>query len=176
MRKSTSVPIEVSRRLVAVFAAIWHSITDRDRIQPLAGKRPIRPISTSPSQPRRRHNQSGEPLINSLQTVQGNRATSNNPSEIKKALNQIKSFDYRRVSYELNMMGSDDVVRAMNSLMQHIYSLEREGTSGKPEDMLVYWGGVLLAIRRDLGNNKTGLTEVDMLRGQIKDIDQLIKS
>ena len=100
----------------------------------------------------------------------------NNPSEIKKALNQIKSFDYRRVSYELNMMGSDDVVRAMNSLMQHIYSLEREGTSGKPEDMLVYWGGVLLAIRRDLGNNKTGLTEVDMLRGQIKDIDQLIKS
>ena len=100
----------------------------------------------------------------------------NNPSETKKALNQIKTFDYRRVSYELNMMGSDDVVRAMNSLMQHIYSLDREGTSGKPEAMLVYWGGVLLAIRRDLGNNKTGLTEVDMLRGQIKDIDQLIKS
>ena len=44
----------LSRR-VAVFAAIWHSITDRDRIHRLAGKRP-RHISTSPSQPRRRHN------------------------------------------------------------------------------------------------------------------------
>ena len=73
-------------------------------------------------------------------------------------------------------MGSDDVVRAMNSLMQHIYSFEREGTAGKPEDMLVYWGRVLLAIRRDPGNNKTGLAEADMLKGQIKDIDQLIKS
>ncbi|MCY4614660.1 MAG: hypothetical protein OXB94_13710, partial [Nitrospira sp.] len=46
------------------------------RIQPLAGKRPTKSISTSPSQSRRRHNQSGEPLINSLQPVQGNRATS----------------------------------------------------------------------------------------------------
>ncbi|MCY4613479.1 MAG: restriction endonuclease subunit S, partial [Nitrospira sp.] len=45
-------------------------------IQPLAGKRPTKSISTSPSQSRRRHNQSGEPLINSLQPVQGNRATS----------------------------------------------------------------------------------------------------
>ena len=42
----------------------------------LAGKRPIRHISPSQRQARRRHNQSGEPLIDSLQTVQGNRATS----------------------------------------------------------------------------------------------------
>ena len=70
------MPIEVSRRLVAVFAAIWHSTTGADRIPHLAGKRPIRHISPSQRQARRRHNQSGEPLIDSLQTVQGNRATS----------------------------------------------------------------------------------------------------
>lgn len=99
-----------------------------------------------------------------------------NPSETKKALNQIKSFEYRRVSYELNMMGSDDVVQALNELMQCIYSIEQGDASAKPEDMLVHWGRVLLAIRRDLSNKETSLTEVDMLRGQIKDIDQFIKA
>ena len=36
-----------------------------------------------------------------------------NPSETKKALNQIGSFDYRRAAFELNMIGSDEVVRTM---------------------------------------------------------------
>ena len=99
-----------------------------------------------------------------------------NPLETKKALSQITSFDYRRASCELNMMGSDDVVRALNELMQHIYSLEKGDVSAKPEAMLVYWSRVLLAIRRDLGNKKTSLTEVDMLSSWIKDIDQVIKS
>ena len=76
MRKSTSGPIEASRRHVAVWAAIWHSITDRDRIQLLAGKHLTKSISTSLSPSRRRHNPSGDPLINSLPTVQNRRATS----------------------------------------------------------------------------------------------------
>ncbi len=99
-----------------------------------------------------------------------------NPSEANKAIRQVTSFDYRKALVELNLMGSDDVVRAMNDLMQYMYSLERDDTSTKPEDILVHWGGVLLAIRRDLGNKGTRLAEVDMLRGQIKDIDQFIKS
>lgn len=77
---------------------------------------------------------------------------------------------------ELNMMGSDDVVRALNELMQYSYGVERDGTSPKPEEMLRYWGRVLLAIRRDLGNKRTKLMDVDMLRGQIRDIDQVITS
>ena len=47
-----------------------------DRIPHLAGKRPIRHISTRQRQPRWRHHQRGEPLIDSSQTVQNRRATS----------------------------------------------------------------------------------------------------
>ena len=74
------------------------------------------------------------------------------------------------------MMGSDDVVRALNELMQYSYGVERDGTSPKPEEMLRYWGRVLLAIRRDLGNKRTKLMDIDMLRGQIRDIDQVMTS
>ena len=99
-----------------------------------------------------------------------------NPLETKKATKQMLSVEYRMMSLELNLMGSDDVVGAVNDFMQYIYRLENADTSAKPEDILVYWGGVLLAIRRDLGNKKTKLSEVDMLRGQIKDIDKIVKS
>ena len=59
-----------SRSRVAVLVAIWSSTTGADRIPRLAGKRPIKPMATSQSQSRQRHNQSGDPLIDSSQTVQ----------------------------------------------------------------------------------------------------------
>ena len=97
-----------------------------------------------------------------------------NPSETQKALSQVTSFEYRNVSFELNLIGSDNVVRALNELMQHIYRMERDSASATPVELLTHWGRVLIAIRRDLGNNKTKLTEADMLRAQIKDIDKFI--
>ena len=65
-----------SGRSVAGWTAIGPSTTGADRISHLAGKRPIRHISTSPRQSRRRHNQSGEPLVDSSQAAQNRRATS----------------------------------------------------------------------------------------------------
>ena len=59
----------------------------------------------------------------------------------------------------------------MNDLMQYFYKIERDGTSPKPRVFLNLWGGVLLAIRRDLGIRNTKLSSIDMLRSQIKDID-----
>ena len=73
--KSTSGPTEASRRRVAVLVAIWRSTTGADRIHRLAGKRPIKPLSTSQRQARRRHNQRGDPLIDSSQPVQNSPAT-----------------------------------------------------------------------------------------------------
>ncbi len=99
----------------------------------------------------------------------------NNQSETQMAISQITSFDYRQVSLELNLMGSDDVVRALNELMQHIYRMEGSRGSASAKQMMVYWGKVLLAIRRDLGNKKTKLVAADMLKAQIKDIDQIIE-
>ena len=39
--------------------------------------------------------------------------------------------------------------------------------------MMRIWGGLLLEIRRSLGNKKTKLDEFDMLRAMIEDIDSL---
>lgn len=103
-------------------------------------------------------------------------AGAKNPRETKKAISQITSFEYRKASFELSLMGSDDVVRAVNELMQHTYRMERDDVASRPEELLFYWGRVLIAIRRDLGSTGTKLTEIDMLKVHIKDIDQLVKS
>ena len=99
---------------------------------------------------------------------------SKNPSETKRALNQVTSFDYRRAAFELNLMGSDDVVRALNEFMQYSYGIDGDRAPANPEVMLRLWGHVLLAIRKDLGNKRTKLEEIDMLKGHIKDIDKVI--
>lgn len=86
------------------------------------------------------------------------------------------SLDYRRTIFELNMVGSDRVVRAMNSFMQYFYSLERQGESPAkdPKVLMRLFGSVLLEIRKDLGNRRTKLNTIDMLRSQIKDIDRYL--
>ena len=45
-----------------------------------------------------------------------------NPSEASKAMKRMLSFEYRKISYELNLMGSDEVIRANNAFMQLAYS------------------------------------------------------
>ena len=103
-------------------------------------------------------------------------ASSSEPQEHQKALTQIASVEYRRAFYELNFMGSDEVILAMNDLMQYFYRAEREGTVPDPKSFLDLWGSVLLAVRRDLGIRNTKLSSADMLRSQIKDIDQAIRT
>ena len=98
------------------------------------------------------------------------------PSETKKAMRQVSSFDYRKAAFEFKLIGSDRTVRASNALMQYIYGMETGGELDDPTVMLKHWAALLLAIRRDLGNAKTKLTEIDMLRDWIKDIDQMITS
>ena len=97
----------------------------------------------------------------------------NNPSETRKALSQVTSYDYRRAFFELSITGSDDVVRAVNNYMQFIYRSEDNKGSMSGEDLLINWGGLILAIRRDLVNKRTKLNERDMLKALIKDIDRI---
>jgi len=85
---------------------------------------------------------------------------------------EITSDEYRKAIFELGLLGSDEVVRAYNELMQYFFKL---GTSEK-QDMHVtvrLWGKLRLEIRKSLGNKKTKLNEFDMLRGEITDIDKL---
>lgn len=88
------------------------------------------------------------------------------------AIKEIKSYDYKKTAFDLNLFGSDNVIRAYNALIKHTY--EAESTEEKnPKKLMNLWGNLLLEIRRSLGNKKTKLDKFDMLRGMIKDIDNL---
>jgi hypothetical protein len=91
------------------------------------------------------------------------------------ALKKMTSYGYRKTAFNLNLFGSDDVVRAYNALMQHTYEAESTGKQD-PKEMMRLWGRLLLEIRKSLGNKKTSLNEVEMLRGMIKDIDVYLAS
>ena len=97
----------------------------------------------------------------------------NQPKSVNRSVQQILSMDYRRMSFELLMIGSDEVVLALNDVMQYSYKMPQTGQV-LPQDLVSHWGGLLLAIRRDLGNNKTELKEIDMFRSFIKDIDEAV--
>ncbi|MCJ7812649.1 hypothetical protein MUP95_04930 [bacterium] len=85
---------------------------------------------------------------------------------------RIKSYDYKKAAFELNIFGSDNVIAAYNNLMTHIFQAEASGKQD-PNEMFDLWGKLLLEIRKSLGNKKTNLNSIDMLRGMIKDIDNL---
>ena len=83
----------------------------------------------------------------------------------------ITSYEYRKTAFDLNLFGSDEVVRAYNALMQ--YSFQSEfARKQDPKELMRLWGGLLLETRRSLGNKGTRLQELDMLRAMIKDIDR----
>ena len=86
-------------------------------------------------------------------------------------IKKITSYEYRKTAFDLNLFGSDEVVRAYNVLMQ--YSFQGEAAMKQdPKELMRLWGSLLLAIRRSLGNKRTKLQELDMLRAMIRDIDK----
>jgi len=97
------------------------------------------------------------------------------PKEMQKAMRQLVSFEYRRTAFEFSLMGSDEVVRAFNDMMQYIYKFDGEGEAKPdPKQMMRLWGAFLLQIRKSVADPKTALTDVEMLRGIIKDVDAFL--
>ena len=90
-----------------------------------------------------------------------------------KAAQKLASEEYRKAAFDLSLFGSDSVVRAYNALMSHVFEAERKGQQDSRE-LMGRWGGLLLEIRRSLGNKRTKLHEIEMLRGMVKDIDSAL--
>lgn len=88
------------------------------------------------------------------------------------ALKQISSYEYRKTAFDLNLFGSDEVVRAYNNLWKHTYEAEKKDCRD-PKEMMSLLGNLLLEIRKSLGNKNTILKEKDMFRSMFKDIDNL---
>ena len=103
-----------------------------------------------------------EPMIRTLSGI-------NNPDETESALDSLRSFEYRKTMFELNFIGSDRVVKALNNLMQGMYSGPQPSTA-----ILLNLGTLMLTIRKDLGYKKTKLNAVDMLSSQITDLSKVM--
>ncbi|MDE0604600.1 MAG: hypothetical protein OXI18_09370 [bacterium] len=72
----------------------------------------------------------------------------------------------------LNLMAPDEVARAAHALFE-AYSDESErplSIDEQVDTMTEKLGGLMLAIRRDLGNPATNLTDLDMMRVLVQDI------
>ncbi len=100
---------------------------------------------------------------------------SNTEAELQKVTRQITSFDYRKKAFEFTLIGDDDVVHAFNDMMQHAFKAESENNNVNPAQMMKLWGDFLLEIRKSVNNPNTSLTNKDMLRGFITDIDKMLK-
>ena len=86
------------------------------------------------------------------------------------AIEQMMSYAHRRILFELVFLGSDDVVRSLNDLMQHCFH-SKENRPKKTAEKLCQ---LFLAIRKDLGNDKTKLEPIETLRSQMRDIDEFM--
>ncbi len=70
------------------------------------------------------------------------------------AINEIKSYEYRKTSFDLALFGSDNVVRAYNTWLQYGYKSEaNENIEQRGEMYMKLWGKLLLEIRKDVGND-----------------------
>jgi hypothetical protein len=96
------------------------------------------------------------------------------PTESWKKEKALDPFNMRRAAFEVSIIGSDDVIRAFNKMMQALYRVERENKEIELPTMLQLWGELLLEVRKSVGDPRTKLRPRDMLAGLMKDIDQLL--
>lgn len=92
------------------------------------------------------------------------------------ALEIFFTREYQKLGFELTLIGTDDVVKAYNNLMQTFYNmgnLEEKPEKEKEQytiELFSYIGRLFLAIRRSLGNKKTNLHPLEILEWKIKDM------
>ncbi len=88
------------------------------------------------------------------------------------ATEKLLNLDYQENAFKLNIIGSDEVVKAYNNLMQAYYNSEKLDHDGnaKGEHLIKYMAVLLLEVRKSLGNPKTKLHALEMLEWKIFDI------
>lgn len=91
-----------------------------------------------------------------------------NQRALELSTKDILSENYRLTIVELELYGSDGVVRSFNNLFQYIY--QQNNWKEDPVVILPFLGKILLEVRKELGNKKTRLDEYQMLECLIRDI------
>ena len=91
---------------------------------------------------------------------------------VELATKKLLTLEYQAYAFKLSLIGSDDVVRAYNNLMQAFYHLN-ENTHESPNSgthLIMYMAVLLLEVRKSLGNDTTKLHALEMLEWKIKDM------
>lgn len=91
----------------------------------------------------------------------------------EKEIQKMGRLDYKKAAFNLTTFGSDEVVKAFNSLMQSFYHNKVDEFENKNDwgiMMLRVFSDFLLAIRRDLYSTKTKLKRSQLVEFMITDI------
>jgi len=120
-----------------------------------------------------------EPFI--MLFTKGNPTTKNQRNKSYKDLGaeKVMSLEYKQAAFKLSLIGSDDVLRSYNDLMQFFYEVgnDPEGNqTASPMDMLSLFGKLLLEIRKSVGNESTDLNNFEMLEFLITDLRKFQKN
>ena len=95
------------------------------------------------------------------------RGKTNGEVAVAKAL----SLEYKQTAFRFLLMGSDEVVRAYNNLMQFFYAQKLDAQPDEStKKILTLLGTLLLEIRRSVGNQGTKLEPLETLEFLITDI------
>ncbi len=97
--------------------------------------------------------------------------TERDASTAARLVSKMTTPEYRRNAFQLAMLGSDPVVKSWNDFMQYMYHTDHDKAGVHPSTAIRRLGRVLLEIRRSVGSPDTKLTELDMLKWFIKDIE-----
>jgi hypothetical protein len=83
---------------------------------------------------------------------------------LDEALADLRKPAYKKTVFSFSMTGDDRVVSAFNRMMQCLYTTP----SGPGDQAMLFFGDLLLEIRRSVGVPRTRLTARDMLAGLFK--------
>lgn len=92
------------------------------------------------------------------------------------ATSQMLTIEYRKDSFKLSLIGSDEVVTAFNNLMQYFFSqkdYQGETSDNQLKSMLSLLGSFLLEIRKSMGNESTKIDNWGMLEWFMTDARQM---
>jgi len=95
---------------------------------------------------------------------------------VELAAEKLLTLEYQEYAFRLSLIGSDDVVRAFNNLMQAYYNLGNKEENLDNENnnkglrLINLMALLLLEVRKSLGNEKTDLHPLEMLEWKINDL------
>ena len=91
-------------------------------------------------------------------------ANASDPKNQVRVIRKLQSEDYAKNMYEFCLNGSDEAVKALNKMRLYAEELdEQEPGKEKEKKLIACWGGLLLVLRRDLGEKNTQLKEIEIL-------------